>query len=78
VSVKRYARTATYLNHGQGLQMKRDKTMERAISTLGLSLTALGILIPHCFPLAFVGVLLTAIGFGMIGGGGGGDDKSKP
>ena len=46
--------------------MNNVTKIEIAVSSLGLMLTALGILIHGCFPLAFIGVVLTAIGVGML------------
>ena len=46
--------------------MNKVTKIEIAVSSLGLMLTVLGILIHGCFPLAFIGVVLTAIGVGML------------
>jgi hypothetical protein len=52
----------------------RAKT-EVGITGLGIMLGTLGVLLPSCSPLAVLGVIISAIGFGMIiagaiGGGG--------
>jgi hypothetical protein len=51
--------------------MNKMTKIEIAVSGLGPLLTALGILIHGCFSLAFVGVVLTAIGVGMLWRGSG-------
>lgn len=43
----------------------RAKT-EVGITGLGIMLGTLGVLLPHCSPLALLGVIISAIGFGMI------------
>lgn len=43
----------------------RAKT-EVGITGLGITLGTLGVLLPHCSPLAVVGVIISAIGFGIV------------
>ena len=45
---------------------------------LGLVLTTLGILLPHCLSLAVVGVVMTGISFGMIVAAAFSSDQSPP
>jgi hypothetical protein len=49
--------------------MNKKTRLEVAISCIGLVLTALGILVPSFFVFSLLGVVLTAVGVGMLLGG---------
>jgi hypothetical protein len=40
--------------------------IEIPVSGLGFALTALGTLLPGCFPVTFLGISLTAVGLGTL------------
>jgi hypothetical protein len=46
--------------------MRTEVKIELSVSGLGLGLTVLGVLVPGCFALVFIGALSSAVAFGML------------
>ena len=61
-----YQTTLTIKPRPRQIHMDRIQKLEIGISGLGLLLTALGVLMPECFPLVLLGTVLTAVGVGML------------